>query len=167
MLKSLLLRSLAGSFVLLAIGSFPAYSQTISSISPSFLAQAASSSAVTQEELQKFAETFKEFRVIEMDAEQKMAQAVQAEGLTPERFVEIGQSQQGEAPASAAQVSAEEQQKFDKALVRVREILQNTEDRKYQAVQSQGLEIERFKEIIAAVQENPQLKQQVQQMLQN
>jgi hypothetical protein len=167
MLKSLLLRSLAGSFVLLAIGSFPAYSQTISSISPSFLAQAASSSAVTQEELQKFAEAFKEFRVIEMDAEQKMAQAVQAEGLTPERFVEIGQSQQGEAPASAAEVSAEEQQKFDKALVKVREILQNTEDRKYQAVQSQGLEIERFKEIIAAVQENPQLKQQVQQMLQN
>lgn len=166
MLKSLLLRSLATSFVLLSVGSFPANSQTLTSVPQTVLAQAASSE-VTPEELAKFAEAFKQLRAIEMEAEQRMAQAVQEEGLTPQRFVEIGQSQQGEAPASAAGVSAEEQQQFEKALVKVREILQNTQERKYQAVQSQGLEVERFQEIIAAVQQNPQLKQQVQQMLQN
>ncbi|MEB3280826.1 MAG: DUF4168 domain-containing protein [Lyngbya sp.] len=167
MLKSLLLRSLAGSFVLVSIASFPAYSQTVSSVPQTLLGQAASSSEVSQEELRQFAEAFKQLRAIEMEAEQKMAQAVQEEGLTPQRFVEIGQSQQGEAPASAAEVSPQEQQQFDKALVKVREILQNTEARKYEAVQSQGLEVERFQEIIAALQQNPQLKQQVQEMLQN
>lgn len=164
MFKSLLLRSLASSFVLVSIGSFPAYSQTMTSVPQSFLAQATSPTQVTQEELQKFAEAFKQLRAIEAEAEQKMAQAVQQEGLTPQRFVEIGQSQQN---AGASGISADEQQKFQKALVRVRQILESTETQKYEAVESQGLEVERFQEIIAAIQGNPALKQQVEQMLQN
>lgn len=166
MLKSLLLRSLAGSFVLFSISSFPAHSQTLTSVPQSVLAQAASPTQVTQDELQKFAEAFKKLRAIEVEAEQRMAQAVQEEGLTPQRFVEIGQSQQSQESASSG-VSAEEQQKFDKALVKVREILENTETQKYEAVQSQGLEVERFQEIIVAIKANPELKQQVEQMLQN
>ncbi len=164
MFKSLLLRSLASSFVLVSIGSFPAYSQTMTSVPQSFLAQATSATEVTQEELQKFTEAFKQLRAIEAEAEEKMAQAVQQEGLTPQRFVEIGQSQQN---AGASGISADEQQKFQKALVRVRQILERTETQKYEAVENQGLEVERFQEIIAAIQGNPALQQRVEQMLQN
>ncbi|MEL7036628.1 MAG: DUF4168 domain-containing protein [Cyanobacteria bacterium J06592_8] len=166
MLKSLLLRSLAGSFVFLSLGSFPAYSQTISSVPSSLIAQAASSE-VTTEELRKFAEAYKELRAIDAEAEQRMAQIVEQHGLTPQRFVEIGRSQEGENSDSSVQVSPQEQEKFDQALVKVREVLQDTESRKYEAVQSQGLGVERFKEIIAALQQSPELQEQVKQMLQN
>lgn len=169
MLKSLLLKSLAGSCVLLSLGSFPAYSQTLSSpsVPSSVLAQAAASSEVSPEELEKFAEALKQLLAIEAEAKQRMTQAVQEEGLTPERFVQIERSKQGESSASAAGVSAEEQQKYDNALAKVREISQEIRAKQYAAVQSQGLEVERFQEIIAAVQQNPELGQQVQQMLQN
>ncbi|MDY7024264.1 MAG: DUF4168 domain-containing protein [Cyanobacteriota bacterium] len=166
MLKSLLLRSLAGSFVFLSLGSFPAYSQTISSL-PSFSIAQAASSEVTTDELRKFAEAYKQLRAIDAEAEQRMAQIVEQHGLTPQRFVEIGRSQEGGDSGSSAQVTPEEQANFDKALVEVREVLQDTETRKYEAVQSQGLGVERFKEIITALQQSPELQEQVKQMLQN
>ena len=165
MLESLLFRGLVGSLVLFS--SYPAYSQTLSSVPQSLLAQAASPTQVTPEELEKFAQALKQLILIEREANQRMAQAVQEEGLTPERFVQIEQSTQGEGAASAADISAEEKQKYDKALVKVREIVQEVRAKQYQALQSQGLEVERFQEIVAVVQNNPQLEQQVQQMLQN
>lgn len=165
MLKSIVLSGLVGAFVVAT--SSLAYSQTSTAV-PQMMAQANSTTEISPEELQQFAQTLKQLRQIEVQAQQQMAQAVQAQGLTPERFMEIlGQNQQNQDSQPAADVSGDEKEKFDQALTQVRGILQEAESQKLQVLQAQGMEPERFNQIIAAVQEQPSLQQQVQQLLQN
>ncbi len=165
MLKSLLVSGLVGALVV-TTGSL-AYSKTPNSVPQIIMAQASSTGEIPPEELQQFVQTLKQLREVEVQAQQQMAQAVQSQGLTPERFMEIlGQNQQNP-DSQAAEVSGDEKEKFDQALTQVRGILREAESQKLQVLQAQGMEPERFNQIIAAVQEQPSLQQQVQQLLQN
>lgn len=134
---------------------------------------------VSQEELQQFAQAYKQIQQIRQDSEVKMVEAVQSEGLSPERFIEISELQQSpqapqgqETPESpegqqTAEISAQEQQGFENAKNKILEIRQQSESQMEQAIQKEGLDIPRFNEIVAALQQDPALRDQVQQLILN
>ncbi|MGH2414412.1 MAG: DUF4168 domain-containing protein, partial [Microcystaceae cyanobacterium] len=101
----------------------------------------------------------------DQSSQEKMLRAVQSEGLTPERFMEIERGQQNPQGQATPEVSGEEKQKYEKAEAQVKQIHQETQTQMQQAIKAEGLELERFNQIVAAVQQNPTLQQQVQQML--
>jgi uncharacterized protein (DUF885 family) len=166
----------------LAIGvSIPAqfsYAQTAppEETQPSGEAPTQPQTEVSEEELQQFAQAYKQIQQIRQDSEVKMVEAVQSEGLSPERFIEISELQQSpqapqgqETPESPqnAEVTAEEQQGFENAKSKILEIREQSESQMEQAIQQEGLDIPRFNEIVAALQQDPSLRDQVQQLILN
>ena len=122
---------------------------------------------VSPQELQKFANAIKQLVAIEQDANQQMLQAIKQEGLSPDRFDEIYKGQQTSPAQPTTSVSQDEKQKFARAMTKVTGIEQQVQPRMQKAVQDQGLELARFDQIMAAVQQSPELKQQVQKLIQS
>lgn len=122
--------------------------------------------AIPPEELQKFAKTFGLLKVIQQDAQKEMAEIIQQEGLSQERFEMLYQAQRDPNPQSQPQVSPEEEQKFAQANSKINQVQQESEAKMRQVIQQQGLNPQRFEEILAAVQKDPALQQQVQQLMQ-
>lgn len=125
---------------------------------------------VDEEELQRFANAVEQIQAIEQAAQQEINQVLEQSGFSRERFSELYQAQQ--APESGTtgtttEATAEEQQSFDQAVTQIESILQEVQTEQVEAIQSEGLEPQRFSEILAAVRQDPSLQQQVQQLLSN
>jgi hypothetical protein len=175
-------RLLLGSFVIgLALtASWPARSQTEMQQAPSQQTQPgqqapsqqtqpgqqAPDANVSSQDLQKFVSAFKQIQTIQQDYQGRMAQAVEQRGLSQERFFEIQQSQGNPSAQPGPQVTDEERQNYQQANTQVSQLKEEAVSKMEQAVQSEGLDVQRFNEIIAAIQQDPSLQKQVQQMLQ-
>ena len=122
---------------------------------------------VSPEELKKFASATKQLLAIVNDTETQMVQAVQKQGLTDTRFKEIYQSKQNPAAKPATQITPKEEEGYKQAVTQLSQIQKDAQTKMDQAVASQGLPLERFNQIFAAVQKDPQLKQEVRKMIQN
>jgi hypothetical protein len=116
-------------------------------------------------ELQQFAQAIKQLRKVEMETQQKMAEALKSERLSPERFQEIGQRQDDPNSPLTAEISTQDQQRFEKALAKINQIQQDAVPKQNRAVRQQGLTLERFNQIGRAIEQNPTLKRQLQQNL--
>jgi uncharacterized membrane protein len=127
--------------------------------------QEAPKTEVSSEELQKFVNVVKQVQTIQQSYEGRMAQAVQGVGLSQERFMEIHQSQKNPSAQPSSQVSEEEMQNYEQANAQVSKLQQEAETEMQKALQTEGLNIERFNEIFVAIQQDQSLQQQVQQML--
>jgi hypothetical protein len=161
MLKSFLA---GGSLlILLAVSGLPASAQN-SAPAP---APAASPASVSPDELQKFASAIKKMLLISQDTETQMVQAVQQTGLSEARFNEIYLSKKDPAAKLKTPITQSEQQNYDQAIVRLNEIEKNARTKIDSTVKGEGLEPQRFSQILAAVKGNPQLRQEVQKMIQS
>ncbi|NJN56399.1 MAG: DUF4168 domain-containing protein [Leptolyngbyaceae cyanobacterium SL_5_9] len=94
-----------------------------------------------------------------------MLQIVEGQGLTPDRFNEIAEAQQNPEAAPETEISEAELQSFEQAANEITTVRQQTQARFQEAVQSEGLEVEQFNQILAAVQQDPALQQEVEQIL--
>jgi Domain of unknown function (DUF4168) len=129
--------------------------------------QTPQSTDVSSEDLQKFASAIKQILAIQEDYQGRMAQAVEQEGLSQERYMEIQASQSNPSAQPSSEITAEERQNYEQANVKISQLQQEAESKMKEAVQAQGLDIERFNQIFAVVEQDPSLQQQVQQMIQN
>jgi hypothetical protein len=120
---------------------------------------------VSPEELQKFSKIVKQLLVLGKDAEAQIAQAIKKEGLTEERFGEIYASQNNPQAKPARQVTPKEQQSYNQALTNVRQIQESADAKLQSLVKQEGLEVQRFNQIFAAIQRDPKLRQEVQKMI--
>lgn len=122
---------------------------------------------VSSDELKKFATATKQLLAIVNDAETQMIQVVEKQGLSQTRFNEIYQSKQNSGTKPATQVTPKEEESYKQAVSQLTQIQKDAQAKMDQAVQLQGLPMERFNQIFAAVQTDPQLKQEVRKMIQN
>lgn len=122
---------------------------------------------VDQEELQRFANAVEQIQSIEQAAQSEINQVLEQSGFSRERFGELYQAQQSPEANSAVEATPEEQQSFSQAVTQIESILQGLQADQVEAIQAEGLEPQRFSEILAAVRQDPTLQQQVQQMLSN
>ena len=159
---------LGSTLLVLLAGSVPAKAQESPAQEPTSEqpAQEAPQTEVSQEELQKFAQAIGQLQNIRQEFEAEMVQAVESEGLTKERFIEISQALRTPEGQQAPEVSEQEQQSFEKAIMQLRDLQQAAQTQMKEAVQAEGLDVPRFNQILAAIQQNPALQQQIQQMSQ-
>lgn len=122
---------------------------------------------IAPEDLQKFSNAIKQLQVIQQESITQMSQVVLREGLSEQRFIQIYQSQRNPSAQPTVKITQEEQQKFEQASTRIREVQQTNQVKMMQVVEKEGLDVERFNQILAAVRQNPTLQQKVQQMIQS
>lgn len=189
MLKQILA---GGTFLLLvALGSLPAQSQTpapptteptepsAQELEPSaqptppteaqpaspVQAQPQPAAEVSSEDIEKFARAIAQLQTIQQETQTELLQIVEGQGLTPDRFNEIAEAQQNPEAATDVEISDEELQSFEQAANEITAVRQQTQTRFQEVVQAEGLEVEQFNQILAAVQQDPALQQEVEQIL--
>lgn len=146
-------------------------------------AQEAAPTAVSSADLQKFARALQEVRGLQSQAQNDMLQALQSEGLTPERFNQIAEATQRRTPSNSTRsnavgtpdgipsqpsrtnVSAEDRQRFERVVQQLTQIQQAARGKQEQAVTASGLSVQQFNQIFAAVRQNPQLQEQVRNLI--
>ncbi len=126
---------------------------------------------VSDAELQQFAKVIPELQEIQQSAQQQVSAAIQEAGLSEDRFRELYTAQQAPAGAAAqpstSAATPQEQQAVEQVVTQLETIKNETQTRREAAVRSQGLEVNRFNEILAAVRQDSGLQQQLQQILNN
>jgi hypothetical protein len=123
------------------------------------------SASVSPLELQQFVQAIKQLQKVEMETREKMAEALKSERLSPERFQEIGQRRSNPDAPVSSQISANEQERFDKALAKIQTIQREATPKQNRAITLQGLTVERFNQIGTAIEQNPALRQQLRNQL--
>ena len=141
--------------------------QTAPAASPAPTKPATTQEKVSPEELKKFASATKQLLAIVNDTESQMVQAVEKQGLSQTRFNEIYQSKQNPSAKPATQITSKEEASYKQAVTQLTQLQKDAQTKMDQVVQAQGLPMERFNQIFAAVQKDPQLKQEVRKMIQN
>ncbi|MDR9403434.1 MAG: DUF4168 domain-containing protein [Halothece sp. Uz-M2-17] len=124
---------------------------------------------VNEEELQSFASAYSVVQDIQRESREKMAQAIEEEGLTIKEYNELYRQQpsEGGSEMASSDLSADKQQQFEKADARIDEIEQEAQTAIEEAITQEGLAVERFEQIGMAVRQNPELQQQVKTFLEN
>lgn len=176
---------LAGStfLLLLAFGSLPARSQTSAPPAPEPTEPSAQqlepsaqpapptptqpqpAAEVSSEDIEKFARAIAQLQTIQQETQTELLQIVEGQGLTPDRFNEIAEAQQNPQAAPSVEISDEELQNFEQAANEITAVRQQTQARFQEAVQAEGLAVDQFNQILAAVQQDPELQQEVEQIL--
>lgn len=121
--------------------------------------------SVEPEELEQFASAIPVLQSLEQSAREEVDAAITESGLTPQRFTELYQAQ-AEGAAPVTEITPEEQASFETLVSQIESIESETLSEQNNAIRAEGLEPERFTEIMAMVQQNPTLQEQVIQMMQ-
>jgi LAS superfamily LD-carboxypeptidase LdcB len=121
---------------------------------------------ISSDELQKFARTIKQLIGITESANQEMSQVVSKSGLSQQRFIAIHKSQSTpSATKPTPAVTSQEKQQYEKAFASLRQIQQQADTKMQQVLQAEGLQIDRFNQIEAAVRQDPALQKRVRDMI--
>ena len=155
MLKQIIIGTIA--FTLSLSVNAPVFAQT-----PITIAQA--SEKVSQEDLEKFANALVQIKVIEQQVLVGIIQQFKNRGFSQERFEAIVQAQQSQTPLEP-ELTEEEKTKLAEINSQIRGIRQQATSQMEQAVQTQNLNIEQYRKILAMVRQNPELKEKVEQIV--
>ena len=121
---------------------------------------------VSQDELEVFLEASMNARDVQMESQQEMVAIVEEEGIGVEAYNEIMQAQQMGQSIDEIDVTSEQIEQFESASEQIQEVEVAMEEQLTEAVENEGLEMERFQEINMAIQQDPGLQQQLQMMMQ-
>lgn len=121
---------------------------------------------VSDEELQVFVDASMNAQTVQAQSQQEMVAIVDDEGIDVQTYNEIMQAQQMGQSTDELDVSAEDMEKFETAFEKIEEIEQEMEADLTEAIEDEGMDMDRFQEINMAVQQDPELQQRVQQMIQ-
>lgn len=129
-----------------------------------FEPQQAEPATVSDDELKLFAAAFIEVQEIDHQAQEEMMGAVEGSGLTVDRYNEIQQSQH--MPDQDANATEEEMESYEKANENIGAIQASAQQEMIEKIEDEGLSINRYQEIMMAVQNDMQLQEKLQEYLQ-
>ncbi len=119
----------------------------------------------TDEELEKFAGAVMQVMTIQQEGQGEMIGIIEEHGMTVERFNEIMMQAQ-EMPLEQVEATEEEKETYLEVIEKIDEIQIGLEEELVEAIEEEGLSIEKYEEIMQEYQQNPELQQLIQQMLQ-
>lgn len=109
-------------------------------------------------EIKKFAKAYQSIQTIRSEAEEKMADAVEAEGFSVDEFNTLAEkSLEDNAPPADTAVA----QKFEAAIERIVTLRQGAEETMAQAIEKTGLSVDRFNEILEQSDQDADLYQRI------
>lgn len=121
---------------------------------------------LSDEELRLFMDSAMLAQALQMESQQKMVEVVDDEGFEIEKFNEIIQAQQMGQSVDELDITAEEKSSFESAMVKIQEIEVEMGEQITDAVEENGMEMDRFQQINMAISQDPELQQRAQQMIQ-
>jgi len=121
---------------------------------------------VTDDELNRFVTALQLVEEIQIETQATMSEAIEARGMSEQRFSEIHSVQQNPEMDLGDDISDAEEEAYEVVLAELIEVQQSAQQDMQSAVAGEGFDVQRFNEIIMAIQQDPQLAQQVQEMLQ-
>lgn len=124
---------------------------------------------VDDAELDVFVDGLVKAQEVNSESQMKMVEIVEDEGLGVEKFNEIHEAmtmaaQTGEEPEVEA--TEEEMESYEELSGDIEEVQMEADQKITEAIEEEGMEMPRFQEILAAVQTDPELQQQIQQKMQ-
>lgn len=117
----------------------------------------------SDDELKSFVKANERVMSIQMEAEQNMIKAIEAEGLTVDRFHEILEEQRD--PQRGTETSANELKSFNNAAKVILEENAKVEKEMTTSIEEEGIDIETYKQIMLAYQQNPAIQSRVNGMV--
>ncbi|MBJ7901385.1 MAG: hypothetical protein GC158_16015 [Cyanobacteria bacterium RI_101] len=130
---------------------------------PSLVAQAAPS--VSNQELEQVARILVKFQGIAEKTQTDIDQAVQAAGLTPQRFLEIAQQVRAKGSPGAKPIPAQDEAKFEKALPQVQKILQASIKEQQAILGAEKISSKDFDQRMEKIRQDIKLQEQVQKLM--
>jgi hypothetical protein len=131
----------------------------------SLLAQEQPNPDVSDKEVKQFVAARQQVQQVEMATQQEMVGEVNKEEMELNRFNEIMKAQQ-DPKAEVAPPTEEEMQKVQKIVKTFEDIQLKAQQKMQQSIEEQGLTVERYQQIMNAVQADNELMQKVQESMQ-
>lgn len=128
-----------------------------------FSLQAQEDNALSEKDMEQFAEVFIDIQAISEDAREGMVAALDEVGMSVDRFNEIQQMAQD--PSSDLTLSDEEEEQLNQANQSIQGIQMDAQQKMQQAILDNGMSVEKYQEIAMQVQTNPDLQQKIQAMM--
>ena len=119
---------------------------------------------VSDEEISKFAITFQKMRMMNQEVMKQLTEVVTTEGMEVPRFNEIHQAKMD--PAKEIEISEEEQEKYDKIVVELDKMQLSFRKQMEEMISDAGLTPERYEQIAAKLQTDPELQERLKAELQ-
>lgn len=118
---------------------------------------------VTDAEIENFAESFGEVQQIQQQHQQKMQEAVEESGLSVQEYQQIAQATSN--PNSDAEVSQEEQRKYEAASQQVQSVQENMQSAVEEKLDEHDLDMNRFQQIYMQMRQDEELQEKVQEKM--
>ncbi|WP_019039377.1 DUF4168 domain-containing protein [Psychroflexus tropicus] len=128
-----------------------------------FAVSAQAQEQVTDAQLKKFAEAYQSVQMSNQAIQQEMVEAIEKEGLSPERFNEIYEADMD--PEKDVEATEEEMEQQKAAMTKIQEIQKSSQEKMENKLKEKGLTLQQFQDIGAQVQKNPELQQKLQGMM--
>jgi len=117
----------------------------------------------SDDELKSFVKANEKVMGIQMEGEQKMIKAIEDEGLTLDRFNQILEEQRD--PQRGTETSPEELKSFNNAAQVILEENAKIEKQMTSSIEEEGIDIETYKQIMVAYQQNTNIQSRVNKMV--
>ena len=117
----------------------------------------------SDDELKSFVQANERVVAIQLEGEQKMIKAIEQEGLTVDRFHEILEQQRD--PQRGTETSSEELKSFNNAAQSILKENEELEKQMSASIEEEGIDIETYKQIMVAYQQNPGIQSRVNKMV--
>lgn len=127
-------------------------------------AQTGQEEKVSKEEIKQFASAFQQVQTVSQLAHQEMVKTVEGEGLEVQRYNEIQQGQQD--PNQEVNATDGQLKQYQAAAQQLEEIQVQAQHEIQDKIIEEGLTLNRYQEIVAIVQNSPELQQKVQEHIQ-
>lgn len=126
-----------------------------------------SSDDVSDEEIEQVANAINELGPIQVEAQEKMAEAVEEEDITFERFQQMMMAMQNPQMADQVDVTDEEMAKLQTLQPALMEIQSEADEKMMEKIESNGLSVERYQNIVMAAQQDQELRSRVEALLED
>ena len=124
-------------------------------------------SAVKDQELRQFATTVPKLRAAVQQEQQEIAATIDQSPLGRARFNQLNQLEQSQDSQASSSVSAEEQETYKQVITKIQGIQEESKSTQEQIIQESGIEPDRFAQILTVIARNPELRNKVEQMIEN
>lgn len=126
-----------------------------------------SSDDVSDEEIEQVANAINELGPIQVEAQEKMAEAVEKEDITFERFQQMMMAMQNPQAADQVDVTDEEMAKLQTLQPALMEIQSEADEKMMEKIESNGISVERYQNIVMAAQQDQELRSRVEALLED
>ncbi len=119
---------------------------------------------ISDDDLKQFVQASAKAAAVQEESQKAMIAVVEEEKLTVEKFTEMAKAHQQQ-KLDAVQATPEEKAAFSKAAQRIMEMQPQVEQSMTQAIEKEGMSLEKFEQIMLAYQQNAAVQARVQKLL--